>query len=372
MLLPLIGQPPHAKRIYMLIQEGIEVEVFSFERTSRKGRNPNCKVTMLGRVEDEKYLSRIPILLAGIVKIRKKIKEADAVYAMSIDLSILAKVSAIGLNKKIQILELGDIRLLQTAPGMKGKLFRWFDEWFTRKLDLLVVTSAEYYTQYYQKWIGIDTDYIVIENKLENSGIKDDRHASVSQKKKTESPITIGYFGLMESKWSWEVLQKLAIMYPEKFNVLLAGVPNFLDDYESICLAHSNINYFGQYSSPDQLPELYSKIDVSWACSNPSLGNDWTLRWARTNRSYEACLFQKPIITRAGSSEGIFVESNGLGVTLDEVETDKAVDFLASVDWSQIEQWKLSLRSLDRSAYIYTDEASKLAKFIRAKVNIAV
>ena len=194
---------------------------------------------------------------------------------------------------------------------MKGKLFRWFDEWFTRKLDLLVVTSAEYYTQYYQKWIGIDTDYIVIENKLENSGIKDDRHASVSQKKKTESPITIGYFGLMESKWSWEVLQKLAIMYPEKFNVLLAGVPNFLDDYESICLAHSNINYFGQYSSPDQLPELYSKIDVSWACSNPSLGNDWTLRWARTNRSYEACLFQKPIVTRAGSSEGIFVESNG-------------------------------------------------------------
>ena len=78
------------------------------------------------------------------------------------------------------------------------------------------------------------------------------------------------------------------------------------------------------------------------------------------------------IITRAGSSEGIFVESNGLGVTLDEVETDKAVDFLASVDWSQIEQWKLSLSSLDRSAYLYTDEASKLAKLIRAKANIEV
>ena len=87
---------------------------------------------------------------------------------------------------------------------------------------------------------------------------------------------------------------------------------------------------------------------------------------------YEACLFQKPIITRAGSSEGTFVESNGLGVTLDEVDTNKAVDYLASYDWSQIEQWKLSLSSLDRSAYLYTDEASKLAKLIRAKANIEV
>ena len=41
---------------------------------------------------------------------------------------------------------------------------------------------------------------------------------------------------------------------------------------------------------------VYGRIDLVWACYQPIGPDDWNLRWARPNRFYESCLFQKPLV----------------------------------------------------------------------------
>lgn len=367
-VMPVVGQPRFSKRIDMMLEYKHQVRVAAFERVFLdKGRQPNCEVTYLGRMEHGKYLKRIPVLLGSVFKLRALLKECDVVYAIGTDLILLSLLAGVGL-KHGRMLESGDLREIQTRNSPVGRFFRRVDRFICKRLNYLVVTAPSFLDEYYRKWVRAETPALLFENKVEAAQAEAIKQELANQPPRTSTAVGVGYFGGLQSRWSWRTLQVLAKENPQTHTVLIAGYSIQLDvkEIDAVAQATDNLNYFGEYNSPDDLSELYGQIDLSWACFSPMDPEDWKLRWARSNRFYEACAYETPLLSRQGSDEALVVEKYNIGLVIDDADEQAAVNKVVSVTPEQIAQWKKNMQELPRNIYAYTDESEQLSNAIIA------
>jgi len=351
----------------MLLDAGADCFCVAYERDFHKGRVPSIPVEYIGKLINDRYISRIPALLLSIPRLRKALKNVDIVYTFSVDLAVISMIASIGLKRKVRLLEVGDIRHLQTRSGMIGRTYRIFDRWLSNRQNLIVVTAEDFLNVYYKNWLSCNTKGLVLENKLEKNHADSALASSfqhASQQHSDNTRLTIGYFGLLQSKWSWRVLQKLALDHPERFRVVLAGYPIKLQDVELISTQHENIDFIGEYKSPEDLPKLYSQVDLVWGCYSPFGPNDWNLQWARPNRFYEACAFKTPLISRDTSTDGKYVEKLKIGFVVDDTDSTAAAVRLSKIEASDVATWRKNMNRLDPALYTYTDESEQLKREI--------
>lgn len=364
-VLQFIGQPRFSKRMSMLSAEGFQVEAIAFERSTHRGRLPTAPVKTLGNISHGQFLKRVPTLLKSLPVLRKEIRNHDVVYCMGPDMSLLVTLASIGL-KTIKIVEVGDINPIQTRKGVIGKVARIADRWQINTSALLVVTAPDFLRIYYREWLNSTIPGLVIENKVEQSALTKARNNQTSYQSTDNSntPITIGYFGLLRCKWSWSVLIQLMKDNPDTHRLVLAGVALNIENFEEIVNTNSNIVYKGKYKSPEDLPELYDSVDIVWACYPPNLQTNWNHNWARPNRFYEACLYRKPLITRDGSNDSVVIKERNIGFSLDISDCQEAAVTVSKIGKDQISNWQTNMTLLPEDLYTYTTEAEELAQFI--------
>jgi len=362
-LLPVVGQPRFARRIAMLQEQGAEVRGLAFDRPYHKGRPPDCRLDVLGEIPHGRYLLRMRVFLRSIGVIRRRIKEAEVVYAFGLDMLLLGWLASLFLNKPL-VLEIGDIRAIQTTGGLKGRLFRGLDKWLVRRADLVVFTAEDFYRRYYQGWLGLRLNHRIIENKI------DFPVTPVAPKSLTDDDtLVIGYFGVLRCEWSVRALAALADAYPDRLHIKVAGFSllpaALLEDLDR----RDNVTVQGPYRSPGDLPGIYGEVDMIWASYAPIAADDWNLRWARTNRFYEACAFGRPLVTRQGSNDGKWVAEYDIGLTLDAVEPEQVVTRFQEVSPAVLRRWQENMRALPSSVFACTDEASSLHEAMRELVS---
>ena len=316
--LPVIGHPRDSKRIAMLQQSGLQVKAVAFERKFHKGRMPSCPVETIGQIEHGRYFSRVLKMALAIPSIRRAMRSLGLVYASGLDMALLCLVAGLGLGRPV-VLEIGDIRDIQTSKGFTGWLMRWVDKKVVDACSLLVATAPDFVDVYYRQWIGTNTPSVIIENKLD-VGLRQLDHDGGSLQHPSDSSlnvgrIRIGYFGLLRWANSWETLRALAVACPDSVEIIIAGHVIEPNDLPRQIEAFANVEYRGEYKSPDDLPRLFNSVDLIWAVY-PEIGPaDWNLKWARTNRFYESCYFKKPIISRNGCKDAAEVRRLNIGLT---------------------------------------------------------
>jgi hypothetical protein len=69
-----------------------------------------------------------------------------------------------------------------------------------------------------------------------------------------------------------------------------------LSDFKRRVAANPWMEYGGPYNAPEDLPGMYSRIDLSWNAHRVDDNN--SLLWNRTNRFYEACAFRTPLVAQ--------------------------------------------------------------------------
>ncbi|MDH3614641.1 MAG: hypothetical protein OES10_15350 [Gammaproteobacteria bacterium] len=367
--LPLVGHPRDSKRISMLKQAGFCVEAVAFNRPYHSGRLPDCQVGSLGDIESGRYIRRLLKMVRVLPTVRRAMRRNDVVYASGPDMALLALVAGLGLRKPV-VLEVGDIREVQLLAGIFGRLIRWLDKRLLNRCALLVVTAPKFLDVYYREWLNSPIPAIVIENKLE-ADFADKASAPAmrdSGRVRTDADrrsLRIGYFGGLRCEWSWSVLRDLAVVRPADVEIILAGYPMNPRNLPDEVTKYDNIEYLGEYRSPQDLPSLYAQIDLVWACYQHIGPNDWNLRWARPNRFYESCLFGKPLVSRAGSCDAGEVERFNIGLVIAEEGIDPVVKRIAAITTEDLDTWTRNVTALPRSVYVYTSEVDQLAKEIR-------
>lgn len=372
-LLPLVGDPRDSKRIAMLQEAGLTVEALAFERDYHQGRMPSCSVTSLGRIPHGQYLRRVLRLLAALPVFRRALRRSDVAYASGADMALAGLVAGIGLGRPM-VLEVGDIRAIQVAPGWKGALMRALDRWIARRSGLLVVTAPGFADGYYRDRLRVAIPSLVIENKLDAQVMPAHDVASAAKSPPlraadgTRRPIRVGYFGVLRCDWSWNLLEAMATRHPDEITLVVAGYPMSPPDLVERAKALPNATYLGQYRSPQDLPSMYERVDVVWMCyPDPSLRDpEW--RWAqeicRSNRFYESCYFRTPTIALAQGADGVEVARLGIGLVLRDPADASIIEAIRAISDADLDAWRERLAALPRAIFIYTDESERLGRAV--------
>lgn len=368
-LLQVLGHPRDSKRISMLQAEGFEVKVAAFERDYHSGRMPTCPVERLGRISHGRYLSRLGRMLRAMPRLRRLILQSDACYASGPDMALMGLIAGLGLGKPM-VLEVGDLRRIQVAPGLTGKVMRFVDRWIIDRCAILVSTARGFSDGYYRDRVGSRTPALLIENKLDHAA-SDALHRlpAASPPRADGVKIRIGWFGVLRCPWSLEALRTLVLRHGERFEVVIAGHVLEPANLVEVVANTPGMSYVGEYRSPGDLPSLYGSVDMVWTVyPGPEVTNPtwrWALLVSRSNRFYESCFFGRPIITMADSGDGEEVARLGIGLCLTSQNLDSVATVLSMISAERLRSWFDALKNLPVSVHSATNESAGLAKAIR-------
>ncbi len=314
-LLPVSSQPRYHKRIQAFADCGYTARLFSFDRPYFKGK-PGVSYVSLGSLEHGRYLSRLWKLARAIRVLtahRDVLRQASCLYAFGTDMALLAMAATFLLGLSVPVVyELGDIRSLMVREGIVGKLARWMERLLLRGVKRVVVTSLAFRDEYLIRIQGIARENVfVLENKL---------YPPVPPRLKKQRwdksrPLVIGLFGVLRCNRSWERLYELAKQEPGNIEVYIRGYQMSLHQFVERVEELENLRYEGEYVSPDDLADMYGRIDVCWIGNMGE--NTVNGRWAMPNRWYESLYYQVPVVVHVHSAMAPLIREKGCGWVVD-------------------------------------------------------
>lgn len=353
-LLPVVGQPRFNKRIEAMLEEGAECEALTFDRDYFAGRPVPCVSESLGFVRPGDYSRRLCQYLKALRRVRQKASAADVVYAFGIDMGGLAALATTGLGVTLAV-EVGDIRPIQVSREWKGVLVRALERQIMRFVHIVVVTSNEFRDKYFVRRLGLDcAKFVVVENKLHFvESLRLDNNVDDG----AQETLRIGYFGLLRCKKSLRALRELVQMGDGKISVYLRGYPynNVSQEFNEL-VSMSNVEYGGEYQSPSDLAKIYGSVDLVWGCYPHQGSSEGNWSWARTNRFYESCYFQRPIVVQENSGDAYDVKRLGIGIEVDLADPVAAAWKVLDVVPGQLAELQNAVKQVPREEFLYSTE----------------
>lgn len=356
------------KCIAMLERAGAEVEQLAFRRNDQYldlPRNSECR--LLGEIGSGWNLRRLVRLCKAAPRVRRSLSKANIVFAFGLDMLMLAWIGRLFLRKRPKLaVEILDIRAVMTGGSMKSWMLRCIEKFLMRRVDLLVLTSPAYFTEYFRDRQGIeDVRYLVVENKLVQ---KEDGITEVQDRTRQDGKIRIGYWGCIRCERSLLVLERAAELGRGRVRVVIRGtlvVPVTAAYIAALEERNPWIEYGGPYSSPSDMPDIYGPVDLIWACYPYSEADTGNYQWARTNRFYEACLFKRPMITQKGTQDDAVNVKEGIGLSVDLSDVDAAAEQISSISDRDLAEWQRQMHRLPEETYLYTDEHRTILEILK-------
>lgn len=351
------------KTARMLTAAGAKVHVMGFTRNNYPFIDDGLSTESLGALEHGNYLKRLFVLLGFMLKLRSRAKNYDIVYTFTLDTLFISSIALAFMGIKF-VYQIQDIRPVFFKNSLKGKVIRMLESGLLRKIKLLVVSSGDFYEGFYKKQYNFpENKVVVIENKLECLPTK------TESKKRENSSIVIGYFGVMRCLRSWEILKSASTNKVNSIDVYLRGKNVAVPDLGAQCQFLSNVKYEGEYSSPQDLNMIYSKVDIVWAAYPYSETDDGNWRYARTIRFYEACAFRKPVIVQKGTPQAEDVEKYNIGLVIDMKDVEATAETLISLTAEQLTRWRDNISKMPISYYLHQEEYVLLLDRIKKTID---
>ena len=279
----------------------------------------------LGQLKDRKYLERIVPIFKAVKILRNNIPHNIIdikFYTFSIDCLLIAKLAGI----KIGFLEVGDLILMNTNK----KWFKVIEKLVLRFINGLVLTSKEYYNQYY-KYLGNNPvkSFHYIENKVPKVLLPH----RVQESKKNTGKITIGLIGLL--RYELPILRLTKFIEKNNSSVSLkvfgdGPCKHFFQENHI-----ENITFYGSFKNPDELCDIYKKVDINYVVYDPRFLN---VRLAIPNKLYESAFFSVPIICSENTYLSKLVRKWDIGGEISIISQDhfdRDMSNYLNFDWIQ-------------------------------------
>jgi succinoglycan biosynthesis protein ExoL len=327
-----------------------------FRRVRPKASSPPTWDNVdLGATVDRNYLKRLPRLLAAAVKLlryRPALKRCQIFYARNIDMLVLAFLAKrLAGSRAALAYEVLDVQRIFVGDGIINKSMRWAERWLLARCDVLVVSSPDFMSQYFQPRQRFSGAWYLLENKI--FALSDGQFAP-GPKKHEGPPWVIGWFGTLRCVRSLEILAHIADALGDRVSIHIRGLPSHEDltvqAIEAACGQRANMLYGGPYASPRDLPAIYAKVHFAWCVDylDAGLNSDWLL----PNRLYEGGLMGALAIARNGTATAHMVERRDLGWSFAEPLESTVADFVAHLDAAEYEDKHRALESMSRAQFV--------------------
>ena len=319
----------HAKKRILAFKKNVDhLTIVSYYR------NTNIKYDNhynLGKSSQKQYFKRFIKILFDVprlVKILNKNSDVNVVYAWNFDMALLFTFARVFIKRKLTfIYEVADIKPILISTSVIGKLLRYFEQKILNNTDYLCVTSQQFITNYFDKYYIYNLTEHILENKVypQFPLINDTNTDNIL---KNKSKWTIGLVGLHRCKTSLQLLNDLATHLPNKIDIYLAGIPekHTISDFDKLNEL-PNVYNFGKFNYPEDLRNIYSKIDIIWSADFSDLNEN--SKWLLPNRIYEAGCFSVPQLSFSeNETTSEYIKSLGIGWVLSNYSLESIITFI--------------------------------------------
>lgn len=304
------GKSRYDKRIEDFIEKGYAVEVYAFNRYSDSVYQSSFPVEIIGTFDNSfSYAQRSRMIFPAVKSVINRYKGLRVLYYLfGLDVAM-----SFWLNRKKEpfVYEEGDLVHTYMNNYILRRSFETIDKLVIRKSLFTVFTSEGFPNYHFGKIIGSS---VVLPNKihkrvleLPNSG--KDHLLDVRN-------LNIGFVGAPRFNKVLEFLNVACRCFPQhKFHIFGGPVPDVFMQLKS----YSNMIFHGPFNTPDDLPEIYSQIDLVLSTYDTDTIN---VRYAEPNKLYEAIYFDTPILVSTGTFLSEKVNKLGVGYSIDVNEAN--------------------------------------------------
>lgn len=303
-----MSQPRHHRRAADLIRRGYKVHVYGLGRgVYEENTFPDDVVLQrMGRLDSGRYLRRAWTLLRAMHSIRKaeaQLPPPALCYAFGPDSALL------GLASKARdtplVYEIGDLRLLE-ARGIQMRGAQTLERQIVKRAAVVILTSPSFEDYYERLHPGSGSKVVVAENRLPFIFGRMSR----PQARAFARPLRIAFVGLLRyPRTLLPVIDAVAARAGE-FEMHVFGDGPLREVIEQRAVRHSNVTYHGPFRNPDDLADIYSRIDLNYVIYDNA---DANVRLAIPNKLYESAFFGVPLVVAARTNLAVRVNSLRIG-----------------------------------------------------------
>ena len=327
----------------------------------------------LGKSSQKHYLRRFVKLIFDIPRLSKILSnnsEINIVYAWNFDIALLFVLTKLFSVRRYKfIYEVADIKPILLSDSFSGKFLRKLEQLILKHTDYLCVTSQSFITYYFDKYYHYKAQTHILENKvypvIDTALIKNEKN-----KINNDSKWKIGFVGIFRCNTSLQLLTEIAQNLSEKIEIVLAGRPeeHVIEMYNKL-VELDNTTYLDEYQYPDDLPNIYSQIDIIWSAdfSDLSVNSKWLL----PNRIYEAGLFSVPQLCFSDNVAICkYIKSLNIGWVLEEANIESLIRFFSSLTYEQFQQIQSNYKVLPSNQFTGDGQVLSLVNRINDELHI--
>lgn len=316
------------KLVGALRRHGYPTTVLAFSRDDYY-RAETDDISILGVLTHESYLSRVPVYLRALPRLRRDLDETDVAIVFSSEHVLLVRAAtALRRSRPYVLREFGDVPRTVDGSGLIPALARLIERWGLRLSSAVAVTAEGFIDEYLRRRMGYAGAVTVLPNKSDLPYRPD---ATWVAPEKGEQ-LRMLYPGLLRCRQSVEVLLAVAEAAPDEISVTVCGhnlTGRQIDE-------RGSLRFVGPFRSPEDLERIYGGCHVVYA-GYPYEPNRSNYALARTIRFHDSVMFGRPQIAHEGTADADVVRRQGLGIVIDPSDVNAAAQRIIS---TPIEAWQ--------------------------------
>ena len=323
------------KRIKEFMSNDYAVEVFGFRRDDA---HIDIDATVIGDiVPQSSHIRRIPIIIKGVRTVLKRIKNQDVlVYVFGLDVSMWFFFFN---NNHPYIFEESDLYHTYVGNRFVRNLLERIDKRIIKKSLLTVFTSEGFARFHFGDRVPDNVTFIT--NRLADSVLKCE---PVVKRPIDINHIAIGFVGSIRFKAVMHFADYFLNHYPQHEFHFYGIITDEAAMNELI--KRPNCFYHGKFSTPNDLPKIYSNIDLVLSTYDADYIN---VKCAEPNKFYESLYFDTPIIVSEGTFLAEKVRRFNSGYVIDAMDNNSIENFINSLTIDDLDNKIASIKKVPKN-----------------------
>lgn len=332
------------KRIKEFLANGYDVEVYGFEFENVRIDNSkntayfyNVLATIPNFPNQLSYKERAILFYKKIKEVVKKYDRKQTLFyffTMNTSFITLLQPMILFINEE------SDMLFDRSKNPIIRRFIIWANKRIIKKSYKTVMTSQGFADFYYGE--KIPANIVIIPNKVSAACLK---LPAVAKKPFDVNHIRFAFTGNARYDSIFNMCKVVGEHFPQhEFHFY--GTLNYFTEEQKLFVSNfKNVTVHGPFKNPDDLPEIYSKIDFVISTYDSGGVN---VQYAESNKIYESMFFETPIFVSTNTVLQKIVKKNNMGYALNALNDNEVIKTINSITAGSYEQFRASLKAIDK------------------------
>lgn len=326
-------------RVDEFVDRGHEVILYAYSRNGGvKTFKSQYDVTVLEDFPNTmSYGKRLVLFLKTLRQVVKRHKKENACYYFfGLDLAMIT----VPFLSQPYLYEEFDLMHTYVGNAIVRNVMEWIDKRIIRKSKLTLLTSEGFAEYHFGDKLPGNICFVPnrLNPKIQNYAIKEATPIDMNH-------IRFGFVGGPRYKTMANFAKVIAERFPQHEMHFYGRIDLPDEHFFTELKKKPNVFFHGAFMNPDDLPEIYSKIDILLSAYDADYEN---VRYAEPNKIYESVYFEKPIVVSSNTFLANKVRRWGIGWDVNCMNDDEVAAFINGLSLSNIEEKRNNTRKIEK------------------------